>query len=301
MLENRAVVTLAGEDRQAFLQGLISNDIHKCSPERAIWSALLTPQGKFLHEFSVVDAGDAFWLECEAARMMDLGQRLRRYQLRSNINLDIGRELSVFAVLDADPAVFGLEADRAGAATSFAGGIAFVDARLPEMGVRIIAPREAAEGAFAKVGLEKADVGDYEERRISLGMPEGGADMEPEKAILLENGFDELAGVDWNKGCFMGQELTARTKYRGLIKKRLLPVVTVEGGDLPAGEAILAEGKEVAQIRSARGRRGLALVRLDRWRQALAQGHSLTAGEQAVVVDVPDWVNLEANTGPEKN
>lgn len=294
-LENRAVITLAGEDRATFLQGLISNDIHKCTPDHAIWAALLTPQGKFLHEFNVVDAGEMYWVDCEAPRMMDLGQRLRRYQLRSKVTLDIGRDLAVFAVLDADPSGFGLGGE-AGQVVPFVDGVAFVDARRPELGLRVIALREAAQQAFAKLNLIEDDRAAYDKMRMSLGIPEGSADMEPEKAILLENGFDELQGVDWNKGCFMGQELTARTKYRGLVKKRLLPVVSVDGKDLPADGTILSEGREIGQLRSVAGARGLALVRLERWRHAMEHGHPLAVGDAAVVIDVPDWVDLQANT-----
>lgn len=294
-LEHRTVVTLAGPDRREYLQGLISNDINKCTAGRAIWTAFLTPQGKFLHEFSVIDGGDLFWLECEAARMMDLGQRLRRYQLRSDITLDIGKGLAVFALLDVSPDTFGLRFET-GAAAPFAGGFVFVDSRRPEIGLRVVAPKDEALAAFAKQGLAEDGFEAYEAHRMTFGVPEGAGDMEPEKAVLLENGFDELAGVDWKKGCFMGQELTARTKYRGLVKKRLLPVVSLGGDALSGGSRVEAEGTEVGQMRSTVGSRGLALVRLDRWRQAVEQGKVLDVDGQEVTIEVPDWVRLDANT-----
>lgn len=294
-LKSRAIITLTGDDRAEFLQGLISNDIKKCAADRALWAAFLTPQGKYLHDFFITDANGFFWLDCEADRMMDLGQRLRRYKLRSQVDLNIGRDLCVFALLDVAPETLGLSGER-GHCVRFADGVAFVDPRQAEIGVRVIATETSAKPIFDEMGLTEAALPDYEQRRLEIGLPDGSRDMEPEKATLLENGFDELGGVDWQKGCYMGQELTARTKYRGLVKKRLLPVRTVDGSELSANMAVLCADKEIGQVKSSAGDRGLALVRLDRWRDADADGERLTVGDAIIAVEVPSWVNLAANT-----
>ena len=111
-----------------------------------------------------------------------------------------------------------------GAARPLAGGVALVDPRLAALGARAILPRDALDAALAGAGAVATDFADYDRQRLALGVPDGSRDLVLGKSILLEIGFDELNGVDWQKGCYIGQELTARTKYRGLIKKRLLPV-----------------------------------------------------------------------------
>ena len=290
LLEDRGVITLTGKDRIEFLQGLVSADISKLSDDHGLWSALLTAQGKFLHEFFLAAKSETIWLDCESDRLMDLGQRLRRYKLRSEIDLGIGQDLGAFALPDVDPALFRLSGDR-GAARGFAGGVVFVDPRLPEMGLRAIGPRTEMVAEFENLGLTTGLHEDYDRRRIHLGLPDGSKDMIVEKATLLENGFDELEGVDWNKGCYMGQELTARMRYRGLVKKRLLPFHFSSAQPLQ-GDQIQANGKEVAEIRSQMQGEGLALVRLDRWRAALEDAVPLMIGDVEVTIDVPNWMTL---------
>ena len=287
ILETRAVLEVAGDDRQSFLQGVVSNDVTKVSEHQALWAAFLTPQGKFLHEFCLVEHQGHTLLECEAARLADLKKRLSLYRLRSNVALeDASERLAVLALFGADAlAVLGL-AREPGAATSFAGGVAFVDPRLADLGARAIVPREAADQALRDGGFERASLDDYDSLRIALGVPDGSRDLEVDKALLLESGFDELGGVDWDKGCFLGQELTARTKYRALIKKRLLPVEI--SGPLPeAGTAVMANGKQVGQLRSRVAGRGLALLRLE-----ALEADQLSAGEATLTARKPDWLRL---------
>lgn len=286
ILAARGVIRATGADRLAFLQGLVSADVAKASGERAVWSAFLTPQGKFLHEFFLVEQGEAFLLDCEAARLADLLRRLKIYKLRSQVALeDASGEFSVAALFGAGALdALGLPAE-AGRATPFAGGLAFVDPRLAELGARAILPREGAEAALAKAGFAAAPLEAYDRLRLSLGVPDGSRDLEIEKSILLENGFDELGGVDWNKGCFMGQELTARTKYRALIKKRLLPVEF--DGPAPAADTpVMADGKEAGVMRSSVEGLGLALLRLEHL------DAPLTAGGARLKPRKPNWAKF---------
>src|SRR5262249_9389778 len=163
--------------------------------------------------------------------------------------------------------------DEPGAVAAFAGGIAFADPRLPALGVRLIAPEAAAIAALGERGFSERDFAAYDLLRLDEGVPDGSPDLAIEKTIRLEAGFDELNGVDWLKGCYIGQELTARTKYRGLVKKRLLPV-RVEGA-LPApGAPVTSGGEEVGELRSGRDGLALALLRLE----AVAAGAPLEAG-----------------------
>jgi folate-binding protein YgfZ len=287
LLADRGVLEIAGADRRSFLQGLISNDIEKATPHRAIHAALLTAQGKYLHDFFVVALGDAFYLDGEAARLADLKRRLGLYKLRAQVTIAEASERYQVAAAFGDGAIdsLGLDADR-GAAVPFADGIVYVDPRLAALGARLLLSRAAGLAALAAKGFAAADAADYDRLRLSLGVPDGSRDLEVEKAILLEAGFDELNGVDWQKGCYVGQELTARTKYRALIKKRLLPVA-IEG-PLPApGTPIMQGEREAGEMRSCRDDRGLAVLRLD----ALDAG-ALTAGGAKITPRKPDWAKF---------
>jgi folate-binding protein YgfZ len=258
-LADRGLVRLGGPDRATFLQGLVSNDVTGPLP---VWAALLTPQGKWLHDFFVLADGESLLLECEAARAEDLAVRLRRFRLRANVEIACQHGWHVFAG-------WGGAAMPAGASP---------DPRLAAAGWRLA----AAEPITAD-----ADAADYDRHRLALGLPDGARDLDAEKSILLENGFDELHGVSWTKGCFMGQELTARTRYRGLVKKRLMPVRVA--GPLPARDAPLMQaGAEVGTMRSGRDGRGLALLRLE----ALQRPEPITAGESRLTPEVPGWMVL---------
>ncbi len=259
-LPARAVLAVSGMDRVAFLNGLVSNDVAEAAPGRCVWAALLTAQGKWLADFFVFSDGARLLLDCEAAQAAMLAQRLGRYRLRADVAI-APDSLRVYAVWDGTPQRTGLAAP---------------DPRLPAAGWRVLADSLA----------ETADADAWDAHRLALGLPDGSRDMEAEKTVLLEAGFDELHGVSWTKGCYMGQELTARTRYRGLVKRRLFPVRA--GGALPApGTPITSQDREVGQMRSSRGPAGLAVLRLD----ALAGG-ALMADGHALECVVPGWMVL---------
>ncbi len=292
VLDDRGILAVSGADRRSFLQGLVSNDIDKVAADRAVYAALLTAQGKYLHDFIMAAAGEAVWLDGEMARLADLKRRLSVYRLRAKAALDDMQELAVAAVFGAGPCSALDLPEEAGSARPFGAGVALVDPRLAALGARVILTRNEIRPALAKVGLAEADFASYDRHRLALGVPDGSRDLVVEKSILLEAGFDELNGVDWQKGCYVGQELTARTKYRGLIKKRLFPV-RIEGpapGPTP-GTIVTFDGKEAGEMRSSRDGFGLALLRLD----AVANEHSLSAGATKLVPIHPEWMRIEDN------
>lgn len=289
-LAERGVLEVAGEDRIDFLQGLVSNDVTKVTGERAIFAALLTAQGRYLFDFFIFALSDALYLETEAARISDLLRRLKIYKLRSKVMLaDVSARFAVAAGVGAQAGdTLGLATE--GAAKSFAGGIAYADPRLLALGVRFALPREAGFDVLAQAGFARADEAQYDRHRLALGVPDGSRDLTVEKALLLESGFDELHGIDWQKGCYMGQELTARTKYRALVKKRLLPV-TIDG-PLPApGTQIMLGSEEAGEIHSGRDGRALALLRLEAV-EAAEKGTPLVAGTARVKPEMPAWLKL---------
>ena len=268
VLPERGVVELMGEDApgdaQAFLQGLVSNDVTEAAPGHALWAALLTPQGKWLADFFVSAEAGRLLLDCERAQAPELVRRLTRFRLRAKVAL---RDASAdFAVL----AGWGGAAAPDGAAP---------DPRLEAAGWRWLAPAGTTGDASAA---------DYDLHRLALGLPDGSRDLEAEASILLEAGFDELHGVSWTKGCYMGQELTARTRYRGLVKRRLVPV-GVTGPLPPRGTPILLAGAEVGEMRSGRDGLGLALLRLGALRAP-----ALECGEAVLVPRPAAWMTLPA-------
>lgn len=255
-LSGRGVVAVTGEDRVAFLQGLVSGDVAGVLPA---WAALLTPQGKWLADFLVLAEGERLLLDLPRDDAALVVERLSRFRLRSKVALrDLSEALTVEAGWDV-PAPSG----------------AWGDPRLPELGWRRVVPRgdgTAGEG--------------YDLHRLTLGVPDGARDLDREKSVLLEAGFDELRGISWSKGCYMGQELTARTRYRGLLKRRLFPVL-VEGPLPPRDTPVTLDGREVGEMRSGRGDRGLALLRLE-----AAGAAPLACGDAMLRPTVPSWMRL---------
>jgi len=257
-LPGRAVIEISGEDRVTFLQGLVSNDVALAAPGRAVFAGLLTPQGKWVADFLILSDGERLLLDTEAAGAAGLVQRLARFRLRAKVALRVAEAFRVHAAW--------------GGVTAPDGTLAAPDPRLREAGLRILATAPIPTDA----GPE-----DWDAHRLALGLPEA-ADMEPEQTVLLEAGFDTLEGISWTKGCYMGQELTARTRYRGLLKRRLVPV-SVEGALPPHGTPILdAEGAEQGAMRSGRGARGIALLRI-----AALDGRTLAAGGAAILPILP--------------
>jgi folate-binding protein YgfZ len=274
VLEDRGVLAVSGPDRRSFLQGLVSNDVEKVAADRALYAALLTAQGKYLHDFIMVEHGEAIWLDAETARLADLKRRLSLYRLRAKVVIEERPDLAVAAVFgDGALAALGLPQDP-GVARAEADGVVMVDPRLAELGARAILSRDRIRSELAGRGLAETDFAAYDRHRLSLGVPDGSRDLVLEKSILLESGFEELHGVDWQKGCYIGQELTARTKYRGLIKKRLFPVA-IEGPAPEPGTIVMLDGREAGEMRSSRDGIGLALLRLD----AIEAGQPFVAGE----------------------
>ena len=293
-LPARGVIEIAGTDRVEFLQGLVSNDVTKAAADRAIYAALLTAQGRYLFDFFIIALGDALYLDAEAARLAELQRRLSLYKLRAKVVLsDASARFAVAAAWgDGTASALGIGGDS-GAAKSFAGGVAYLDPRLAALGARFLLPRENSD-ALEQAGFAASDAAAYDRHRLALGVPDGTRDLVPEKALLMESGFDELNGIDWQKGCYMGQELTARMKYRALVKKRLLPViiegVAIDGAAVAPGTAITQNGSEAGEMLSTQGSRGLALLRLEAVEAMQSNGADLKAGAAVIRPEKPAWM-----------
>lgn len=280
-LDDRAVLAVSGEDARPFLQGLISNDIGKASGGAAVHAALLTPQGKYLFDFFIFACGDALWLDCESASREALRRRLAMYRLRAKVAIDDALTHEVYAVIGRGAVAAASRIDR---------GLAFADPRIAALGARVvIEPGDRA--AMEAAGLRPGSRADYDALRIGLGVPDGSRDLIAEKSYLLENGFEALNGVDFEKGCYVGQEVTARMKHRSLVRKRLVPV-HIDGPAPPAGTAVHRGAVEVGEIRSTAGELGLALLRLDAVDGADEAAERLQAGPTGLTVQKPDWADF---------
>jgi hypothetical protein len=291
-LDQRGLLAVSGPEARPFLQGLLSNDIDRVGPNRALYATLLSPQGKFLHDFFISELDGALVFDCEGPRLDDLERRLNFYKLRADVKIEVwsGRFLVAALIGKGVLAALDLEAVE-GNAKSFAGGVVYADPRLAAIGARAILPRDGGIAALEAAGFTAAPVDDYDRLRLAHALPDGSRDMPVEKGFLLENGIDDLNGVDFDKGCYVGQELTARTKYRGNIRKRLYRVDV--DGPLPApGTPITLDAKEAGVMRSGRDQTGLALLRIELATNALDTGAPLRAGDARLTPIKPGWARF---------
>jgi folate-binding protein YgfZ len=275
LLADRAVLKVTGADARKFLQGMLTNDAGKLEEGKAMHAGLLSPQGKILFEMFAVVRGDDFLLDVAKDRLADLGKRLGFYRLRSKVEIAEEPGLRVAAAWGGTPRLP-------------EGAVGFADPRLPALGMRVLLPGGADIG---ELGCEDAAEADYHALRIKLGVPEGGRDYAFGDAFPHEALFDQLNGVDFKKGCYVGQEVVSRMEHRGLARKRIVPV---EGAStLPAsGTPVTAEGVAIGTLGSTSGSAGLALVRLDRAAEVLAKGGSLKAGGVAITLRQPEFARF---------
>jgi folate-binding protein YgfZ len=279
-LPDRSVIEAAGEDRTSFLQGLVTNGVEGLEKGAACFAGLLSPQGKILFDFFVINTGESFLLDCPAAAAGDLFKRLAFYRLRAKVSLrDVSAQGRVIAAWGESAA----DVLKGNAAFSYR------DPRLSSLGYRGFASATPSAG-FA------LSASDYEAMRIAAGVPEGGKDYAYGNAFPHEACFDLLNGVDFQKGCYVGQEVVSRMQHRGTARARILAVSAQES--LPQGGVdILADGFGVGRAGSVSGNRGIALARLDRVKEALAKGQALTAGSVPIVLSVPSWASYSLESG----
>ncbi|MFM8678325.1 MAG: YgfZ/GcvT domain-containing protein [Alphaproteobacteria bacterium] len=286
---DRAVLAVSGPDRATFLQGLVSNDVARAMQGTAIHAALLTPQGRFLHDFAIAPDGERLLLDTDAAGAEALRKRLSAYRLRSKATIEILPGWGVALLLGGGAAAAAGLPGEPGACAPFEGGVALVDPRLAALGVRLVLPPEGLS-ALGRHGWPAGSAADHEALRLSLGVPDGARDMAD--GLLLENGYDELRAIDWKKGCYVGQEVTARMRYRGLARKRLVPV-RIEGAPPAPGAIVTLDGEEAGEMRSSAGDRGLALLRLEAIEACARDGVALASGEARLVPGRPAWLATE--------
>jgi tRNA-modifying protein YgfZ len=288
LLPDRGVVKVVGLDARAFLNGLLTIDVTKVTPEQARFGALLTPQGKIVVDCIVAEApaedGGGFFLDCPKALAFELMQKLNFYKLRAKVICeDLSEVLGVMAVWD-------------GGGTSEY-GLLYADPRLPALGQRIMLPPHLAKDAAQDLGAELVDSSAYEAHRIALGVPRGGLDFIYGDAFPHETDMDQLAGIDFDKGCYVGQEVVSRMEHRGTARNRIVPV-TADGFAPDGGVPVMAGDRQIGTTGSHHGSQGLAMLRLDRAADARAAGLKLVAGGVPIEPRKPAWARFD---WPEEN
>ncbi|GGK32409.1 CAF17-like 4Fe-4S cluster assembly/insertion protein YgfZ [Salinarimonas ramus] len=291
-LADRAVLEVSGPQAASFLDGLVTCDVDAEGCASPLFGALLTPQGKILFDFLIHrvprggaegegEDGQAFLLDTPAAFAADLAKRLTFYRLRAKVAIaDVSAERAVLAGWDAPPPVG--EAIVAG-----------TDPRLADLGWRAIVPRSSV------AGLADAQPQDYHAHRIACGVPEGGKDYLFGETFPHEALMDQVAGVDFEKGCYVGQEVVSRMQHRGTARTRILPATYEDDLAPETGADVLAGERTIGKAGSSAGGRGLVMVRLDRVGDALAEGVEIRAGGRKLTLLRPRFVRFETPAGIE--
>jgi folate-binding protein YgfZ len=283
LLPDRGVIKVTGPDARRLLHGLVTADVSTLAPGQARFAALLTPQGKIIADFILTEAAEAdgggFFLDAPRALVPTLIDKLTLYRLRAKAAIDdLSDQLAVLAAWD-------------GSGTT-ACGLVYPDPRLPALGLRCLLPPELTADAAAELGADLADAEAYEAHRIALGVPRGGSDFSYGDAFPHDTDMDQLGGVDFAKGCYIGQEVVSRMQHRGSARTRTVSV-SYEGFAPDAGMAVTAGDKTIGTLGSTAAGRGIAQLRLDRLQDALAAGTPIAAGGIALRVSRPDWARFD--------
>jgi folate-binding protein YgfZ len=281
VLSDRGIVKVSGEPARGFLNGLVTCDMAKVAPGQARFAALLTPQGKIVVDFLVTEAaaedGGGFFLDCPKPLVGTLREKLNFYKLRAKVKVEeMSSALAVMAIWDG-----ARETEHA---------LCYPDPRLPELGMRAILPPEGAAEAAADLSATLVDAAVYERHRIMLGVPRGGSDFMYGDTFPHEADMDQLGGIDFDKGCYVGQEVVSRVQHRSSARRRVIPVV-FDLTPMP-GLPVMAGDREVGMLGSAVAGHGLALLRLERASDALAAGTPLLAGGIPIHPVKPRWATF---------
>ncbi len=291
VLPDRGVVKIVGDSARTFLHGLVTADLLHLKDGEARYCALLTPQGKIIADFLATEApakdGGGFFLDAPRALIPALVEKLNLYKLRAKVIVeDLSEILGVLAVWNGAAPPSPPMPDAKDAI-----GLCFFDPRLPALGLRVMLPPHLAASAAAELGATLADASDYEAHRIALGVPSGGVDFAYGDAFPHEADMDQFAGVDFAKGCYVGQEVVSRMEHRGTARTRAVPL-RFDGAAPQPGAAVVAGERQLGHMGSAAAGHAIALLRLDRVADALAHGEAITADGTPVRLVKPDWARF---------
>jgi tRNA-modifying protein YgfZ len=277
-LPDRGVIKIGGEDARDFLNGLVTTDVTLVRPGVGRFGALLTPQGKIIADFLITEApsghGGGFLIDAPRPLAQSLADKLGFYKLRAKVTVEnLSEGLGVLAVWDGEPAT---KPD-----------LAFADPRSEKLGWRILIPEELKQKVADLLGAELVESEAYETHRIASGAPRGGLDFMYGDAFPHETNMDRLNGIDFDKGCYVGQEVVSRMQHRGTARTRTVKII-LDDFSPETGLPVMAGDKPVGTMGSTAGKLGLALIRTDRVSDALDAGIKLTAGGLPIRIAEPD-------------
>lgn len=290
MLPDRGVVEVKGTDARRFLHGLLTSAIDTLEPGSAVFCGLLTPQGKIICDFFVVAKTDNdFLLDCPRDQTAEIVRRLALYKLRSSVDIrDVSSNYTVSVAWSRDDGIAGGDAEAR--TVSSPGGLAYEDPRLPALGLRLLLTM-SDDWVPGELDAKPTSATAYHAHRLAHGVPEGGRDYVFGDTFPHEALYDQLHGVDFEKGCYVGQEVVSRMQHRGTARKR---VVQVKGNaPLPEGGGeVKAGGATIGRLGSVNGAEGLALLRIDRVAEARERGQSVETDGIPLDIAVPAWATF---------
>lgn len=276
---DRAFLRLSGADTYDFLQGVITNDVNQLKEKPGLFAALLSPQGKILHDFFLVRHGDTLLMDMEADALDSLLKKLKLYRLRSRVDIiDVSQQWKLYMVWGKTLAQAILPQ----------GSVPVLDPRMAGFAMRLYCPintplQPGPEGT-------EATLTDFDRYRLEHAIPDSSRDAS-DRNLLLELGYDALNGVSFTKGCYIGQEVTARMHHRNVLRKCLFMVKSKDGSPLPpSGAPVTVDGREIGDMRSSQKDIGLAQVRIADWQTGQANGAAFYAGPVAIEVTAPDYM-----------
>ena len=287
ILDDRAILYVNGEDAKEFLQNLISNNINKVTDANSCFTSLLSPQGKFLYEFFIIKHKSGYIIDCEKPQVDGLFKQLSIYKLRSKVEiLNLSNEFVVAAFSHEKFLTFDEAQDISGFTLKYREDPIFLDPRHKKLGARLIINLEKLYLSLKKLGLKDSELKDYYSFSHKLGIVPKDLNKLQNKLFGIECNYEELNGIDFKKGCYVGQENTARIKLKNKLSKRLLPINTIQG-ELTEGESIYYNEKEIGKVLIEKDY-PFALIK---YRDLnLSVNNNFNTKDASIKIEKPDWI-----------
>ena len=248
ILNDRGFIQISGDDAKDFLQNIITNDIEKISDNNTLFSSIFTPQGKYLYEFFILKFKNGYLLECENNIVSEIIKTFNFYKLRSKVDLiDVSKQFTaIFISLEKFEEINKIKSSK-GLTTTYNKDIIYIDPRNEDLGAKIIAKTENSSSVISNLNLKKVDNNNYYNKSFDLGIPQINLNKLKDKIFGIENNLDELGGIDFKKGCYIGQENTSRIKLRNKLRRRILPIKKISG-EIIENNVIKYKNNEIGKI-----------------------------------------------------
>ena len=287
ILDDRAILYLNGEDTKEFLQNLISNDMNKVSETNTCFTSLLSPQGKFLYEFIIIKHKSGYLIDCEKSQADGLYKQLSTYKLRSKVEiLNLSNEFVVAAFSYEKFLTFDKVQDKSGFTIKYREDPIFLDPRNKQLGARLIINLEKLYLSLKKLDLHDANLREYYSFSHKLGIVPRDLNKLQNKLFGIECNYEELNGIDFKKGCYVGQENTARIKLKNKLSKRILPI-NIVNGELTEGESIYYNDNEIGKVLIDNDYPFALIKYLD---ENFNGKSDFNTKEASIKIKLPDWI-----------